>query len=150
MHRSVKVLASLLVVLATSYGHMTGPAAAHHNYGAPTVVQFNIFGGGQNNGTGTVGNATLYYNETIGYRVVDSIINRSPHHPQAISLNEVCHHNWDVIRWWVTSGGLDYSFDHTVSLGDFFGAQVGTARPTSACGSWYGSDSHHCLLASPP
>lgn len=88
---------------------------------------------------GGPGNATKYYNETIGYKIVDSILARASVYPLAMSLNEVCQNNHNVIRWWTTLGGAQYQYGTAVSLGMTPSGRLGNTSPATACGTWYGN-----------
>lgn len=147
-NRTARRVASALVALAlvslnwsgapvaASPGSPTRPA--NHNYSAAQVVQFNMYGGN--------GNATTGYNTQVAPAIVNSIKARNPY-PFIVGLNEVCEAQYAHMSWVLAADGYGYnpgnpwgySSGHTISLGDFFGSQVGNVPPTPACGAWYGN-----------
>lgn len=123
-------LAAFSVLAALGIGAPPDASAAPNYPNLPQIIQFNIYGGN--------GNATTGYNTTVAPAIVSSVQSRSGS-PIGLSLNEVCENQYNYIVWYLTAAGYGYSFDHTVSLGNFLGSQVGTTWPIASCGSWYGN-----------
>ncbi|HWJ97521.1 MAG TPA: hypothetical protein VNQ33_05135 [Acidimicrobiales bacterium] len=139
--RRVSLVIFGFALIAVGLVAPAGPAAAGtitgQNRDQSQIVQFNTYGG--------LGNATSGFNERINFDILDSIGSRN-HKPNFLSLNEVCEQGYNILVWVLTGTGSGYStsnpsgytFHHTVSLGQFFGGQIGSDLDDD-CGAWYGN-----------